>query len=38
MRHLKMTSAADLKLLPIEGFVKQAVALNGSNGDPTKRK
>ncbi|MDB5221155.1 MAG: hypothetical protein JWO86_9082 [Myxococcaceae bacterium] len=37
MRHLKMTSAADLKSLPIEGFVKQAVALNGANGDPTKR-
>ncbi len=38
MRHLKMTSAADLKSLPIEGFVKQAVELNGANGDPTKRK
>ena len=38
MRHLKMTSAADLKTLPIEGFVKQAVALNRTNGDPTKRK
>lgn len=38
MRHLKMTSAADLKALPIEGFLKQAVALNGTNGDPTKRR
>ncbi len=37
MRHLKVTSAAELKTLPIEGFVKQAVALNGSKGDPTKR-
>jgi hypothetical protein len=38
MRHLKVTSAADLKSLPIEGFVKQAVALNDDKGDPTKRK
>lgn len=38
MRHLKVTSPADLKELPIEGFVKQAVALNGSKGDPTKRR
>jgi hypothetical protein len=38
MRHLKMTSAADLDELPIERFVKEAVALNGANGDPTKRK
>ena len=38
MRHLKMTSAADLDQLPIEHFVKQAVALNGANGDPTKRR
>lgn len=37
MRHLKVTSAADLKSLPIEGFVKQAIALNGAKGDPTKR-
>jgi hypothetical protein len=37
MRHLKVTSPDDLKTLPIEGFVKQAVALNGSKGDPTKR-
>ena len=37
MRHLKVTSPADLKTLPIEGFVKQAVELNGSKGDPTKR-
>jgi hypothetical protein len=38
MRHLKMTSAADLRDLPIERFVKEAVALNGANGDPTKRR
>ena len=38
MRHLKVTSADDLKTLPIEGFVKQAVELNDSKGDPTKRK
>ena len=38
MRHLKMTSAADLTTLPIEGFVKQAVALNGTNGDPTRHR
>ena len=37
MRHLKMTSAKDVETLPIEGFVKQAIALNGSKGDPTKR-
>lgn len=38
MRHLKVTSPGDLKTLPIEGFVKQAVELNDSKGDPTKRK
>jgi len=38
MRHLKVSSAEDLEALPIEGFVKQAVALNGDKGDPTKRK
>jgi hypothetical protein len=37
MRHLKVTSADDLATLPIEGFVQQAIALNGSKGDPTKR-
>ncbi len=36
MRHLKVTNADELAKLPIEGFVKQAVALNGSKGDPTK--
>ena len=35
MRHLKVTSSEDLKELPIEDFVKQAVALNGDKGDPT---
>ena len=38
MRHLKVTNADELAELPIEGFVKQAVALNDSKGDPTKRK
>jgi hypothetical protein len=38
MRHLKITGAADLKALPIEGFVKQAIALNGANGDPTRHR
>ena len=38
MAQLKVTSADELKALPIEGFVKQAVALNGDKGDPTKRK
>ena len=38
MRHLNVSCAADLKTLPIEGFVKQAVALNGSKGDPTRRR
>jgi len=38
MRHLKVTSPSELKELPIEGFVKQAVELNGSKGDPTRRK
>lgn len=37
MRHLKVTNADELAELPIEAFVKQAVALNGSKGDPTKR-
>jgi hypothetical protein len=37
MRHLKVTSPDELESLPIEGFVKQAIALNGSKGDPTKR-
>lgn len=38
MRHLKVTNADDLAELPIEDFVKEAVALNDSKGDPTKRK
>ena len=38
MRHLKVKSPAELKTLPIEGFVKQAVELNDAKGDPTKRK
>jgi hypothetical protein len=37
MRHLKVTSPDELRKLPIEGFVKQAIALNGTKGDPTKR-
>jgi hypothetical protein len=38
MRHLKVTSTAALKALPVADFVKQAVALNGAKGDPTKRR
>jgi hypothetical protein len=38
MRHLKVTSTAGLKALPVADFVKQAVALNGAKGDPTKRR
>jgi hypothetical protein len=38
MRHLKVTSPSELKALPIEEFVKQAIELNGSKGDPTGRK
>ncbi len=38
MRHLKVTNADELAELPIEDFVKEAVALNDSKGDPTKRK
>jgi hypothetical protein len=38
MRHLKVTNADELDELDIEGFVKQAIALNDSKGDPTKRK
>ncbi len=37
MRHVKITSAEQLSELPLEAFVKQAVALNAANGDPTKR-
>jgi hypothetical protein len=38
IRRPKVTNADDLTALPIEGFVKQAIALNGNEGDPTKRK
>ena len=38
MRHVKIASAAALKAVPLESFVKQAVALNDGKGDPTKRK
>jgi hypothetical protein len=37
MRHVKITSAEQLSELPIESYVKQAVALNEANGNPTKR-
>jgi hypothetical protein len=37
MRHVKIKSAGDLDTLPLEGYVKQAVALNDAKGDPTKR-
>lgn len=38
MRHLKVMNADELEELDVESFVKQAVALNDSKGDPTKRK
>jgi hypothetical protein len=38
MRHLKLTNADAVRELPLETFVKQAVELNGSKGDPTRRK
>jgi hypothetical protein len=36
MRHVKLTSAADITELPLETFVKEAASLNASRGDPTK--
>ncbi len=37
MRHVKLASLKDLSTLPLESYVKQAVALNAANGSPTKR-
>jgi len=37
MRHVKITSAEDVRALPLEAFVKEAVRLNEKKGDPTKR-
>ena len=37
MRHVKLASLEDLSTLPLESYVKQAVALNATNGSPTKR-
>jgi hypothetical protein len=37
MRHVKITSAEHVKSLPLADFVKQAVKLNETKGDPTKR-
>jgi len=38
MRHVKLTSLADINKTAITAFVKQAVRLNAEKGDPTKRK
>lgn len=37
MRHLKLTAGSKLPTKAIAAFVKQALALNAANGDPTKR-
>jgi len=37
IRHVKITGETDLTKIPLEAFVKQAVALNEKKGDPTKR-
>ncbi len=38
MKHLKLTSVADIKKKELQDLVKAAVALNKKLGDPTKRK
>jgi hypothetical protein len=38
MRHVKVTSVAHVKALPLASYVKQAVSLNDAKGDPTRRK
>ena len=37
MRHVKIASASEVSKLPLDAFVKQAVLLNATKGDPTKR-
>lgn len=37
MRHVKIASADDVSKLPLDALVKQAVLLNATKGDPTKR-
>ena len=38
MRHIKLSSPADVNKSAITAFVKQAVKLNAEKGDPTKKK
>jgi hypothetical protein len=37
MRHVKLTSAEDVERMPLADFVSEAVRLNETLGDPTKR-
>jgi hypothetical protein len=37
MKHIKLCSLADIDKSDLTAFVKQAVALNRKNGDPTRR-
>lgn len=37
MRHVKITSAEQISELPLASYVEQAIALNATKGDPTKR-
>ena len=38
MRHVKITSAAEMDRKALEAFVREAVKLNAEKGDPTKKK
>ncbi len=38
MKHLKFKSLEEIDIALVEGFVRQAVALNAQKGDPTKGK
>ena len=38
MRHVKLSSLNDIQKEVFEGFVKEAIKLNESKGDPTKNK
>ena len=37
MKHIRLTSAADIRKKDFQAWVKQAVRLNHEKGDPTKR-
>lgn len=37
MRHVKVTSAADIPAEQLEGMIREAVELNRAKGDPTRR-